>query len=109
MTTLAGIFLVAHGLLHLAVWVAPQAPDAPFDPHRSWVFGDFTVLSRMAAVVSCAILALAGILVLAGSEAASAAAVVGAGLSLLLVLATFHPWFLAAVAIDVTIIVIASS
>jgi hypothetical protein len=66
-------------------------------------------LSRFAAMVSSAILALAGILVLAGSGAASATAIVGAGLSLLLVLATFHPWFLAAVAIDVSILVIALS
>jgi hypothetical protein len=106
-TTLAGVFLVAHGLVHLAVWVAPAPPDAPFDSRHSWLLGDVEALSRAAAVVACAVLVLAGILVLVGADPGAALAAIGAGLSLLLVLVTFHAWFIAAVAINIGIIVIA--
>jgi hypothetical protein len=47
------------------------------------------------------------VLVLAGAQAGAALAVVGAVVSLTLVLLTFHPWLLGAVAIDVAIVVVA--
>ena len=109
MTALAGLFLIAHGLVHLAVWVAPAPPDAPFDSRHSWIFGEVEALSRAAAVIACGILVIAGILVLAGAGAGAALAAIGAALSLLLVVITFHPWFTVAVGINVAIIVIASS
>lgn len=107
MSVLAGLFLIAHGLVHLAVWVAPAPPDAPFDSHRSWLFGDFGAASRAVAVIACALLIVAGVLVLAGADVGAVMAAIGAGLSLLLVLITFHPWFIAAVGINISIIVIA--
>lgn len=35
-------FLVAHGLVHLAIWLMPKPADdkAPFDPDHSWLVGD---------------------------------------------------------------------
>jgi hypothetical protein len=35
-------FLIAHGLVHLAIWLMPKPPDqkAPFDPGHSWLLGD---------------------------------------------------------------------
>ncbi len=53
------------------------------------------------------LLAGSGVLVLAGAQAGAALAVVGAVVSLTLVLLTFHPWLLGAVAIDVAIVVVA--
>jgi hypothetical protein len=45
--------------------------------------------------------------VLAGADAGAALAVAGAVVSLALVLLTFHPWLLGAVAIDVAIAAVA--
>lgn len=106
MSAVAGLFLIAHGLLHLAVWVAPAPPDAPFDSRHSWLFGEFGA-SRPIALIAAAVLVVAGVLVLAGAGAGAVIAAIGAAISLLLVILTFHPWFLAAVAINVAIIVIA--
>jgi hypothetical protein len=107
MTVLAGLFLVAHGLVHIAVWLAPQPPNAPFDSHRSWLLGDAETPSRNLAVAASLLFVVAGILVLAGAASGAGVAVGAAAVSLVLVLLTFHPWFIAALAINVTIIVIA--
>jgi hypothetical protein len=106
-TVLAGLFLIAHGLVHLALWVAPPPPDAPFDSHHSWLAGDIGGLSRVLAVLACVILVVAGILVIVGTGAGAALAVAGAAASLALVLLTFHPWLVFAIAINVAIVVIA--
>jgi len=29
---IAGLFLIAHGLAHAAIWLAPKSTNAPFDP-----------------------------------------------------------------------------
>lgn len=107
MAVVAGVFLVVHGLAHLALWVAPPAPDAPFDPRESWLLGDIGALSRALAVLACALFVSAGMLVLGAAGPAAVLAVAGAIVSLLLVLLTFHRWFLLAVAINIAIIVIA--
>jgi hypothetical protein len=39
MRILAGAFLIAHGLIHLAIWV-PRTKDAPLDVNHSPLFGD---------------------------------------------------------------------
>jgi hypothetical protein len=39
MRWLFGLFLVAHGLVHMAIWMAPATRDAPFAVRRgrwSW-------------------------------------------------------------------------
>jgi hypothetical protein len=104
---LAGIFLIAHGLVHLAVWLPEPKEDAPFDPGRSWLLGESRWLTRALATMACALLVLAGGLVVAGAGLGSGLAVAGAGVSLVLVLLSFHPWLLGAVAIDVAIVVVA--
>ena len=63
--------------------------------------------ARALAVAAGALFALAGVLVLGGANAGAALAVAGAAVSLALVLLTFHPWLLGAVAIDVAIAVVA--
>jgi hypothetical protein len=107
MTVLAGLFLIAHGLVHIAVWLAPQPPGAAFDSHRSWLLGDAGIPSRSLAVAASLLFGVAGILVLAGAASGAGVAVGCAAASLVLVLLTFHPWFIAAIAINVAIIVIA--
>jgi hypothetical protein len=107
MTVLAGLFLIAHGLVHGAIWIPKPGPDAPFDSRHSWLLGERPALVRTLAVAACVLFVIAGVLVLSDADLASAMAVAGAVVSLLLVGLTFNPWFLAAIAINVAIIVIA--
>ncbi len=106
MSALAGVFLIAHGLVHLAVWVMPQPDDMPFDARRSWLLGDVPALSRLLAILACAVLVAGGATALFDGDFAVLAAG-GAAVSLALLVLTFHPWFIAAVAIDVAIIAVA--
>ena len=107
MTVLAGLFLIAHGLVHLAVWLAPPPPDAPFDSRHSWLLGDAVGPSRALSVLACVLFVLAGILLLAGTELAAAIAVAAAVISLALVALTFNRWFVFAVGINAAIVAIA--
>jgi hypothetical protein len=106
-TVVAGLFLVAHGVVHIAIWVAPQPPDAPFDSHRSWMLGDAAALSRLLAILATVLFVLSGILVLVGAAAGAPVAIAGALVSLVLVVLTFHRWFIAALAINAGIIAVA--
>lgn len=107
MSILAGLFLVAHGLVHLAVWVAPPPPDAPFDSRYSWLLGDAGSLSPALATAACALFVLAGVLVIAAADLGATLALAGAGVSLALVVLTFNRWFVFAIAINGAIIAIA--
>ena len=109
MTTLAGLFLIAHGLVHIAVWIPDPKENAPFDPRHSWLLGDAGRFTHVLAVGACVIFVVAGILVLAGADVGAAMAVAGAGISLFLVFLTFNPWLLGAVAIDIAIVILALS
>ena len=40
MRWIGGLFLIAHGLLHIAVWVPPSPANVPFDTSRSPIFGN---------------------------------------------------------------------
>jgi hypothetical protein len=102
----AGIFLVAHGLLHLAIWLPPSTSDSPFDPRHSWAFGDVARTARGLALLSCGLFVAAGILLLSGSESA-APAVVGSFVSGSLIVLTFTPWFVGALVINAAIVVVA--
>ena len=40
-------FLIAHGLVHVAIWAPRYDPQkAPFDASRSWLIGDQRGLGR---------------------------------------------------------------
>jgi hypothetical protein len=107
MTVLAGIFLILHGLVHIAVWLAPPPPDAPFSARHSWLLDDPWPVIRFLAILSCALLVAAGVLVVLGLGLGVAMAVTGAAVSLTLVALTFNRWLLGAIAIDVVIIAVA--
>ncbi|MBD0283603.1 MAG: hypothetical protein ICV69_15635 [Thermoleophilaceae bacterium] len=46
MSVLAGLFLIAHGLVHLAVWFPEPKDDAPFDARNLWLLGEAVALTR---------------------------------------------------------------
>jgi hypothetical protein len=107
MTAAAGLFLIAHGLVHLGVWLPAPREDAPFDPGHSWLLGDARSQARALAWTAFLVLAAGGGLVLAGAGLGATLAVTGAAISLALVVLTFHPWLLGAAAIDVAIALVA--
>ena len=108
-----GLFLIAHGLVHLLYFAPPPEDDPryPFVPEDRWfakalglrpsaakaVVGTLAVVSALAFVVS-------GIALFASAELWQPAAVVGSAVSLVLFVLFFHRWLVFGIAIDVAII-----
>lgn len=99
MTWLAGLFLMAHGLIHAAIWCTPFDPaKAPFDPRHSWLAirlglgGPARRLSVMFALAATVLFLISGAGVLAGAPWAGAVAVTAAAISFLLTVLVFHRW-----------------
>lgn len=113
MVLLFGAFLIAHGLVHAAIYSISPDPDkpAPFDPRRSRVLAAAHVDLERSATVSVAmswVVALlyvgAGIAFLADSSAWLSLAVSAAALGLVLKGLFFHPWLVIGVLVDVAIL-----
>jgi hypothetical protein len=115
MTVLAGLFLIAHGLVHLAVWATPYDPEkSPFDPKRSWILESVGIRSarpllRAAAVVCALAFAIAGVAVLAGIDWGAEVAAGAAIGSIVLTVVTFNRWLLINLALNAAIVAIALS
>ena len=99
-TWVVGLFLVAHGLVHVAVWAAPVAKDQPFDPHHSWALEGAGVstatvdsAARVMSIVSAVAFVVGGIALLAGVEVWRPITVVASVLGLAMAVVWFHPWF----------------
>jgi hypothetical protein len=114
MRMLAGLFLLAHGLVHFAVWLPPFDPDkSPFDPKHSWLLartsaaGDAGRIASALAVAGGVTFVVAGIGVLADAGWAPPLAIAAALLSLVLTVFTFNRWLWFNVAINVAIIAVA--
>src|SRR5665647_1581406 len=60
MRILAGASLIAHGLVHVAIWV-PRTKDAPFDVGHSPLFGDVRAPALSLAMVPAVLLIIGGI------------------------------------------------
>lgn len=109
-----GLFLIAHGLVHLLYFIPPK-PDFPMSPDKSWLVGrgvvPLTIVSP--AVKTLAVAGMAGFILLAFSfwdlgvpQGWFAPLAVAASLVSLVVLAlTWIRSFVLAVAINVGIIV----
>lgn len=104
MRLLVAAFLIAHGALNLLIWGMPTPTDAPFDVHKSPVFGDVRVASTLIAGTAGVLLIVAGITYLAHVGWWWAAATAGAGLSAAVMVLTFTPWWLFGLAINATIV-----
>jgi hypothetical protein len=77
------------------------------DTSRSWLFGDARTLSLVLAVVAGVVMAAAGVGFLTNQAWWSTAGVIGGGLSLALFGLFFTPWWAAAIAISVALVVAA--
>ena len=89
-------FLIAQGLVHLAVWVMPKPKDqrAAFDPAISWLFGDQRTLAMTLAFGAAAVLVAAGLGLWVHADWWRPVAVTGLAISFLLMVVYFNPWFL---------------
>lgn len=104
---LAGLFLVAHGVLHVAIWLSPPPKNAPFDAHRSPLFGDMRVATTAMGLAAGLAFVVSGVGYLAGQAWWPALALGASAASIVLMLLTFTPWWLVGLAIDATVAVLA--
>jgi uncharacterized membrane protein YphA (DoxX/SURF4 family) len=103
---LLGLFFIAHGLVHVAIWAPKYDPaKASFDASRSWLLGDRRPLARVLAFAAAAILVVAGIALLAQGGWWRPTTVVGLSVSTVLLLVYFNPWYLFILAVNIALIV----
>ncbi|NDU79708.1 hypothetical protein GWI34_45050 [Actinomadura sp. DSM 109109] len=99
-------FLIAHGLVHVALW-APQIDptSAPFDPSHPWLLCDRRLVAQVLAFTAAALLVAAGIALWADAAWWQPIAVAGLGLSTVLLILYYNRWYLFILAINVALIV----
>jgi len=107
---LVALFLIAHGLIHAAIYAAPKPADAeaPFDPGHSWALAVIHVAPQPVRTASTS-LAWATAVLFAVSAVAllldvvwwAPVAALAAAAGLVLKFGWFHPWLTVAVLLDV--------
>ena len=107
MVWIAGLLLVAHGLIHLAIWLPKADPKAPFDAGHSPFAGNVRRTAAALAVAAAVVLTAGGVGLIAGAPWWLPATITGATLSAALLLLTFNKWWLIALGINAAIIVLA--
>ena len=107
MRWIAGLFLIAHGLLHLAIWLPNPDAKAPFDVGHSPLAGNVRGPARALAVAAAGILAVGGLGLIGDASWWIPAAVAGAAVSAALLVLTFNRWWLFGLGINAAIIVLA--
>jgi nicotinamide riboside transporter PnuC len=107
----AGVFLLVHAIITAAIWIPPQRGGdlRGWGRQASWLFANSRPAMITLGVVASVALGTAGGGVLADQGWWPAAALVGAGASMALIVATFTPWWSAAVAINLVVIYVAWS
>jgi hypothetical protein len=91
---LVGGFLIAHGLVHLAVWATPTDESASFDPSHSWLLGSAKGISIVIASLATVVLVSGGVALFAHASVWRPLTIVGLAVSLLLDVLYFNPWFI---------------
>ena len=104
MRWIAGLFLIAHGLVHLAIWLPKPDAKAPFDVGHSPFAGDVRRLASVLAVAAAVVLVLGGLGLVGDAPWWIPATVTGAVVSAALLLLTFNRWWLIGLGINATII-----
>ena len=81
-------FLIAHGLVHVAMWVFVPKPapgkEAPFDASHSWLLGNQRALAVTVAAATAVVLVVAGVGLWGHADWWRAVAVIGLPASFLL-------------------------
>ena len=90
-------FLIAHGLVHIAVWATPKlqtAEGSPFVSSNSWLIGSTKALAALLAVLVAVVLISGGVALFAEAELWRPLTIVGLAGSLFLDVLYFNPWFI---------------
>lgn len=106
MVWIAGLFLIAHGLIHLAIWLPRPDSKAPFDAGHSPFAGNVRRLAAAVAVAAAVMLAAGGLGLIGGASWWAPVTITGAAISAALLLLTFNKWWLIALGINAAIIVL---
>ena len=104
--TVAAMFLIAHGIVTGAIWIPPQrGKNLPgFGSQASGLFAKSRpTMVALGAVASAAFVA-AGVGVLAHQDWWASFGALGAVVSLALIVATFTPWWILAVVINLAVL-----
>jgi hypothetical protein len=100
------VFLIAHGLVHVAIWAPKYDPEkVPFDASHSWLIGDQRLLAQVLAFTAAALLVLAGIALWTQGGWWRPTAVLGLSVSTILLLLYFNPWYLFILPVNIALIV----
>ena len=100
-------FLIAHGLVHLAIWLMPKPAEqkAPFDPDHSWLLGDQKTVAVLLAVTAAVLLVGAGLGLWGAVDWWRGVAAVGLVTSFSLMVVYFTPWYLFIEGVNAALIV----
>jgi hypothetical protein len=108
---LFGIFLLAHGLVHSAIWLSTPKANGPFNAGHSWLFSllglqgsperTFAIIVSLIATLT---LIIGGIGLLSHQSWYQLPLIIGASVSLLLIIVYFNPWMSLAIVLDIGII-----
>jgi hypothetical protein len=97
---LLGLFVVAHGLITLAIWTAPVTKKAPFNPSHSWLLGDARMPAIALAVVAAVTFVVAGGGFLAHQDWWAISGIAAGAVAIVLMGLYFNPWLSAGVLIS---------
>jgi hypothetical protein len=100
-------FLIAHGLVHLAIWLMPKPAEqkAPFDPDHSWLLGEQKTTAVLLAVTAAALLVTGGLGLWAHADWWRSVAAIGLAASFGLMVVYFNPWYLFIEGVNAALIV----
>jgi hypothetical protein len=100
-------FLIAHGLVHMAIWAPPKSTDgkAPFDPATSWLLGDQRTVALVLALLATALLIAGGVGLWSHANWWRPASIAGLSISFALMVLYFHPWFVPIQLVNLALII----
>jgi len=113
LTTAVALFLIAHGLLHLTIYIAPRDPHQrlPYDASHSWALQTLHVSAAPMHTAAVALSAVAATLYVCAAvavdlhlTAAAGLAAAGAVTALVLKGLWFNTWLTVGVALDIAIL-----
>jgi hypothetical protein len=89
-------FLIAHGLVHLTIWLMPKPADGKtsFDVNHSWLLGNQKTAAAVLAIAAAMLLVGGGLGLWVHADWWRAVAVVGLAVSFGLMVLYFNPWYL---------------
>ena len=101
----AGVFLLLHAVITAGIWIPPQRGRElrGWGRQASWLFADSRPTMITLGALASAALGMAGVGVLGDHSWWTGAALAGAAVSLVLIAATFTPWWSAAILINLVV------